>query len=98
MTAASELAGSEEQFPEVTRCVRALVAELSPIRREVHLHTRLIQDLGYDSLLIVELVAAVEQEFLVAAPDDADSLDIETVHDLVAQISALMAAGADDVA
>jgi len=66
--------------------VRAMVAEqLGLPTAEVHLESALVDDLGADSLNIVELVMAMEEEFGFEIPD-ADAEKIRTVADAVTYI------------
>jgi formylglycine-generating enzyme len=49
-----------------------VVADQAGLRRaDVGLETRLVQDLNMDSLAIVELVMAVEDEFRVSLPEES---------------------------
>ena len=66
--------------------VSRLVAEMLGVHRsEIKPSTRFIHDLGGDSLDLVEVVIAVEDEFNFEIPDDeADELD--TVNDIIEMI------------
>lgn len=68
--------------------VRAIIAEqLGISEEEVQASSRLIEDLGADSLDKVELIMALEAEFeLEIADEEADS--IQTIQDIVSYISA----------
>jgi len=59
-----------------------VVAELGVDPEEVTLEASFIDDLGADSLDIVEVVMAFEEEFDIEIPDE-DAEDIETVQDAV---------------
>ncbi|WP_018249676.1 acyl carrier protein [Orenia marismortui] len=59
-----------------------VVAELGVDADEVTLEASFIDDLGADSLDIVEVVMAFEEEFDIEIPDE-DAEDIETVQDAV---------------
>ncbi|MFT4034266.1 MAG: acyl carrier protein [Patulibacter sp.] len=76
----------------VSQTVREVVLELAPIAPAGPLtsDTLLINDLGFDSLLIIELVVALEQELGVAGPDDEESLHVATVGDLETQVAAIL--------
>jgi acyl carrier protein len=52
---------------------------------EVSMDSKLIEDLGADSLDIVELVMAMEEEFEVEIPDE-EAEKILTVKDIVAYL------------
>ena len=72
---------------EITTRVTALVVDhLGVDGKEVTLASSFIDDLGADSLDIVELVMAFEEEFGVEIPDDAAE-KITTVGDAVSYIS-----------
>jgi acyl carrier protein len=63
--------------------VRAIVAEQLGVQpTEVRLESAFIEDLGADSLDIVELVMAMEEEFGFEIPDD-QAEKIRTVGDAV---------------
>ena len=68
--------------------VKAIVVEqLGVDESEVTIDSTFIDDLGADSLDIVELVMAFEEEFKVEIPDDAAE-KIQTVGDAVNFIKA----------
>jgi acyl carrier protein len=68
--------------------VREVIAkELGRSVGDVGLHASFAQDLGADSLEIVELVMAMERAFGVSIPD-AEAERIHTVHDAVDYIRA----------
>ncbi|MBX3564812.1 MAG: acyl carrier protein [Sphingomonas sp.] len=72
---------------EITARVTALVVDhLGVDGKEVTADSSFIDDLGADSLDIVELVMAFEEEFGVEIPDDAAE-KITKVGDAVAYIS-----------
>ena len=67
--------------------IRAIVAEQLGIQpTEVRLESAFIDDLGADSLDIVELVMAMEEEFGFEIPDD-QAEKIRTVGDAVSYIT-----------
>ena len=66
--------------------VTAIIAEhLDVEMREVTREAALIDDLGADSLDIVELVMILEEQFGIEIPDE-DAEDIKTVDDVVTYI------------
>lgn len=68
--------------------VKAIVVEqLSVDESEVTPESTFIDDLGADSLDIVELIMAFEEEFNVEIPDDVAE-NIKTVKDAVEHIDA----------
>ncbi len=68
--------------------VRAIVLEMAPLRGTVAERASLMRaDLGYDSLGLLELAHALEQEFGLAAADEDDG-DVETISDVEALVLA----------
>ena len=81
---------SEEEFTmsETAKRVKKIVVEhLGVEANKVTEDTSFIDDLGADSLDIVELVMAFEEEFGIEIPDDA-SEKIATVEDAITYIDA----------
>ena len=67
----------------------ALIAEkLGKKKTEIKLTTNLVEDLGADSLDVVELVMTFEDEFGVSLPDE-DVSKMRTVQDVVDYIKKL---------
>lgn len=61
----------------------ALIAEkLNKKKESITLKTNLVEDLGADSLDVVELIMAFEDEFGVTLPDE-DVAKMKTVGDIV---------------
>ena len=73
---------SEEVFEKVKAII---VEQLGAAEASVTLETSFIDDLGADSLDIVELIMALEEEFDMEIPD-ADAEKIVTVNDVVEYI------------
>lgn len=72
---------------EISERVRSIVAEqLGSAADDVTLKASLIEDLGADSLDIVELVMALEEEYEMEIPDE-DAEKIQTVEDIVSYIN-----------
>ncbi|MBE0604411.1 MAG: acyl carrier protein [Deltaproteobacteria bacterium] len=72
----------------VEKRVREIVAEqLERDVNEVKGESSFIDDLGADSLDIVELVMKMEEEFSIEIPDE-EAEKIKTVNDVVAYITA----------
>ena len=68
--------------------VRAIIADqLGVSEEEIKPESRFIEDLGADSLDIVELVMAMEEEFETDIPDE-DAEKIQTVQDTIEYIKA----------
>jgi acyl carrier protein len=63
--------------------VRQLIGEMSPLgSRTAESTDRLIEDLGYDSLAVIELSLQLESQFSLAPMAQADAADITTVGDI----------------
>ena len=63
--------------------IRRLIAGMSP--REIPVvapQARLVEDLGYDSLALIELAVAIENHFKIDAISDEQAMAITTVGDL----------------
>ena len=72
--------------------IRRLIAEQFVIdESEVTMETSFVDDLGADSLDIVELTMALEEEFSLAEVSDDDLKKIATVGDLVEYVSHVVA-------
>ncbi len=70
---------------EIESKVKSIVAKQLNIQEEIKLESSFVDDLGADSLDVVELVMAFEEEFSVDIPDDkAES--IKTVQDAIKYI------------
>ena len=68
---------------EIVRRVKDLIAESLGVNpTEVVADASFIDDLGADSLDIVELVMAIEKEFAIEIPDE-DAEKISTVQDAI---------------
>ncbi len=71
--------GVEERVSEI------IVEQLGISKEEVVPAASFIDDLGADSLDIVELVMAMEEEFDIEIPDD-DAEKIQTIGDAIAYV------------
>ena len=68
---------------QIVEKVKELISDnLGSDTDEITLHAAFIDDLGADSLDIVELVMAIEKEFDIEIPDE-DAEHISTVEDAV---------------
>jgi acyl carrier protein len=73
--------------PNVELKVKGIIAEqLGVSEEEIKATSSFIEDLGADSLDIVELVMAMEEEFEVEIPDE-EAENIKTVQDAVNYIN-----------
>lgn len=71
--------GSEEVFEKVKEII---VDQLGVVDTSVTMEASFIDDLGADSLDIVELIMAIEEEFDIEIPD-VDAEKVVTVGDVV---------------
>ncbi len=62
-----------------------IVEQLGVTKEELAPQASFIDDLGADSLDIVELVMAIEEEFDIEIPDD-DAEKIQTIQDVVSYV------------
>jgi acyl carrier protein len=72
------------------RITEIIVEQLGVAREEVVPEASFIDDLGADSLDIVELVMAMEEEFDVEIPDD-DAEKIQTIGDAISYLKEKLA-------
>ena len=80
------MAGAEAAAKDTEGRVREIICEhLGVGEEEVTPEASFIEDLGADSLDIVELVMAMEEEFDVEIPDD-DAEKIQTIGDAIAYL------------
>jgi len=71
---------------EITERVKAIIVEQLGVGvEEVTPEASFIEDLGADSLDIVELIMALEEEYDIEIPDE-DAEKIQTVKDVIAYI------------
>ncbi len=67
--------------------IKAIIADRLGIdENEIKLESSFVDDLGADSLDVVELVMALEEEFEVEIPDE-DAEKVGTVNDVVKYVS-----------
>ena len=78
---------------EITTGVRKIIGEMCPLgRREVGPDDRIMDDLGYDSMGIVELAVVLESEFALEPIEDEQAIDLVTVGDVETLVRHLAAA------
>lgn len=71
-----------------------LILELAPSSASVpNEHTRLVEDLGYHSLALLELAFALEDEFALPAMDAEQAQKISTMLDVEAYVRTALAEG-----
>jgi acyl carrier protein len=68
------------------RVIEIIVEQLGVSEEEVTLEASFIEDLGADSLDLVELIMAMEEEFSIEISDE-DAEKIQTVQDVVSYIN-----------
>ncbi|NGN67985.1 acyl carrier protein [Streptomyces sp. A7024] len=77
--------------------VRTIVGEMSPLgNRAAHPADRLVEDLGYDSLAVIELSIRIEQDFALrlTPTESATTPDVKTVADIETFVAERMPAEA----
>ncbi|MGF1571512.1 MAG: acyl carrier protein [Sumerlaeia bacterium] len=72
------------------RVVDCIVKQLGVNEEEVTIDAAIIDDLGADSLDVVELLMALEEEFDIQIPDE-ESENIRTVKEIIAHIESKIA-------
>lgn len=73
--------------------VRAIVRRLAPAgarTRAIAGETRLTEDLGYDSLALIELAFALEKELALPPISETDVIEVATVADVEAFVAAAL--------
>jgi len=76
---------SNAQYDVIFQKVEALLKEYAPQQVPIQEDTELIDDLGFDSLRVMEMLHDVEDVFDITYPLNALS-DLRTVKDFVLQI------------
>jgi acyl carrier protein len=71
--------GAEMDHAAVRASIRQLVFEMAPQRREGLANPNLVDDLGFDSLGLLELAAAIENEFGTPPIAETDVTGVATV-------------------
>ncbi len=69
------------------KVIEMLASQLNISKDKVQLNAKLIEDLGADSLDMVEMLMLVEEEFGLSIPDE-DALNLKTVGDIIDYIEA----------
>ncbi|MQY22606.1 acyl carrier protein [Nocardia macrotermitis] len=80
--------------------VRRIVGQMSPFGApdEVTADARLVEDLGYDSLAVIELSLRLEKEFdLQLVRDTEQAADIKTIGDIEEFVIARVAVASDAI-
>lgn len=64
-----------------------LIAEIAPLKRvKVERHHRLVRDLGFDSVAVLELLVALENEFEILPIPSEELNEAATVGDIEALV------------
>ncbi len=69
------------------KVIEMLASQLNISKDKVQLNAKLIEDLGADSLDMVEMLMLVEEEFGLSIPDE-DAMNLKTVGDIISYIEA----------
>ena len=69
------------------KVIEMLASQLNISKDKVQLNAKLIEDLGADSLDMVEMLMLVEEEFGLSIPDE-DAMNLKTVVDIINYIEA----------
>ena len=75
----------KEYFPMLDQVVEVVAEQLHVNKETITEESKFVEDLGADSLDIVELVMALEEKFGIEIPD-SDASNIMTVKDAVSYI------------
>lgn len=79
----------------VLRQVIRIVSEQGGVRADqVHPTSRLVDDLGFDSLTLVETALEIDEEFDISVPDELMG-EVRTVEDVVDGILEVLGAAGD---
>jgi len=70
------------------KIIELICEKLNKKKEDIKLESRLVEDLGADSLDFVELIMAFEDEFGITLPDE-DVSKLKTIGDIVNYISNL---------
>jgi len=63
--------------------VQSMLAEqMHTPKSKINLQSRIVEDLGADSLDIIEMLMSLEEKFKLNVPDE-DALSLKTVQDIV---------------
>ena len=70
------------------KIIELIAEKLNKKVEDIKMESRLVEDLGADSLDVVELVMDFEDEFGIALPDE-DVAKLKTIQDIITYISNL---------
>ncbi|HEV2370663.1 MAG TPA: phosphopantetheine-binding protein [Streptosporangiaceae bacterium] len=73
--------------------VRRVIGDMCPLgARDVAADDRIMDDLGYDSMGVIELALVLESEFELAAIDEEQAIDLVTVGDVADLVAQMVSA------
>jgi acyl carrier protein len=72
----------------VTKLVHEIILDLAPVQAEPTPEARLVEDLGYHSLSLLEMAFSLEDEFNLPVIDETTARKILTVGDVQRHVSA----------
>jgi acyl carrier protein len=79
-----------DRAPSQQAAIRRIVGELAPADSDgISAESRLVEDLGYHSLALLELAFALEEEFGLPPLDERRAQEIRTVRDVENLVAAL---------
>ncbi|MCD0453480.1 phosphopantetheine-binding protein [Actinocorallia sp. API 0066] len=80
---------------EILTGVRRIIGEMCPLgARDVAPADRIMEDLGYDSMAVVELALVLEAEFALEPIDEEQAIDLVTVEDVAELVGRMVSARA----
>ena len=69
----------------IEKVIELLASQLNIAKDKIKADSKLIEDLGADSLDMVEMLMTLEEEFGISIPDE-DAMNLKTVGDIVTYI------------
>lgn len=80
---------------ETLTTVRRIIGEMCPLGpRDTGPDDRIMEDLGYDSMAVVELALVLEAEFELEPIDEEQAIDLVTVRDVADLVEHMVSARA----
>jgi acyl carrier protein len=80
---------------EILTNVRRIIGEMCPLgAREAGPDERIMEDLGYDSMAVVELALVLEAEFELEPIEEEQAIDLVTVRDVAELVEHMVSARA----
>ncbi|MDJ0822245.1 MAG: phosphopantetheine-binding protein [Paracoccaceae bacterium] len=72
---------------DVEQVIAEIIADLAPEEPKFTKETRLVEDLGFHSLALLELAFSLEDEFVLPSIDEETARAIQTVGDVQAHVT-----------